>query len=221
LDEAGRIIGQLHGGNANCNTFEAFFGRFSLSWDEGPSAAQRLEDWLDPEGTGQLILDALEPIVENTITINGNIKARTGQNMSNVKVSIISDAQTSYVFTDTDGNYSIEVPQGQSYIIEPHKDTLADNGISTLDIVMTARHVLLIAPFSDPMQIVAADSNNSGSVSSFDIVRMRQVILDVNDEFPESESWRFSPNNIEVTADMTIDFIGIKIGDPSGNANPN
>jgi len=221
FDEAGRIIGQLHGGNANCFAFQGFFGRFSLSWDDGPSMSQRLAEWLDPAGTGQLILDALEPASDGLITISGNVEARTGQNMANVEIAIISDADIQYTNTDENGNYSIEVAGGQSYRVEAHKDEDAGNGVSTFDIVMTTRHILMIEPFENALQAVASDSNGNGTVTSFDIVRMRQVILGINDAFPESESWRFSPIEMSVDADATVDFIGIKIGDPSGNANPN
>lgn len=221
LDKAGRIVGQLHGGNASCTTFEGFFGRFSLSWDEGPSVAERLEEWLDPEGTGQLILDGLEPVVSNSITISGNIKARTGQNMINVKVAIADGVQTRYTYTDMEGNYNLEVPLGSTYTVIPEKDTLARDGMSTFDLVMTARHLLFIEPYTDPLQVIASDANNNGSVSSFDIIRMRQVLLGINDSFPETPAWRFSPGESTTDVDATFDFIGVKIGDPSGNANPN
>ncbi|MFT7605654.1 MAG: lysyl endopeptidase [Saprospiraceae bacterium] len=221
LDEDGRIVGQLHGGNANCVIFEAFFGRFSLSWDEGPTVAQRLQEWLDPTGTGQLILDALEPVAGDMITINGNVKARTGQNMANVEVVATDNNEIYTIYTDANGNYSLEVPEGPIYTLSLHKDILAGNGVSTFDIVISVRHILELEEFADPLQVVAADANNSNSVSSIDLVRMRQVILGLNSEFPESESWRFLPSGIMVQTEDTVDFTGIKIGDPSGNANPN
>jgi hypothetical protein len=221
LDEDGHIVGQLHGGNASCVTFEAFFGRFSLSWDEGPTAAQRLQEWLDPAGTGQLILDALEPVAGDVITINGNIKARTGQNMPNVEVVATDGIEMYTVYSDANGNYFLEAPEGPNYTLTLHKDFFVDNGVSTFDIVISARHILEIELFADSLQAVAADANNNNSVSSIDLVRMRQVILGINDEFPESESWRFLPSGILVQSDETIDFTGVKIGDPSGNANPN
>ena len=221
LDENGHIVGQLHGGNANCFTFQAYFGRFSLSWDEGPSVGERLKEWLDPAETGQLILDALEPASSNMITINGNVVARTGQDMSNVEVVVTGDDETYNTYTDSNGNYSIEVPEGPIYTLELHKDTLHGNGVSTFDVVLTSRHILEVQEFSDPLQIVAADANNSGFVSSIDLVRMRQVILQILDEFPESESWKFSPAGVIVETNDTVDFTGIKNGDPSGNANPN
>ncbi len=221
IDQDGYIVGQLHGGNSSCTTFQGFFGRFSLSWNEGPTVAQRLREWLDPGNTGAVVLGALEPAVNNVITISGNVQARTGQNMNDIEIEISDGTQIFTTYTDVDGNYSQEVPAGPNYTIMPIKDGDDGNGVSTFDIVLITRHILLIDTFDDPLEEVAADVNNNNSVSSFDIVRIRRLLLDIDDEFPESPSWRFTPGNQSTTMDITIDFIGIKIGDPSGNANPN
>ncbi|MEM1202333.1 MAG: choice-of-anchor J domain-containing protein [Acidobacteriota bacterium] len=53
-----RVVGQLHGGFAACGNDDAdWYGRMSISWDGGGSAATRLRDWLDPGNTGALTLD--------------------------------------------------------------------------------------------------------------------------------------------------------------------
>ena len=141
--------------------------------------------------------------------------------MANVEVIASDDIETYTTYSDANGDYYLEVPEGPTYTIALHKDFFVDNGVSTFDIVISARHILEIELFADSLQAVAADANNNNSVSSIDLVRMRQVILGINDEFPESESWRFLPTGIMVQSDETIDFTGVKIGDPSGNANPN
>jgi hypothetical protein len=48
-----QVIGQLHGGRADCNndSFDAF-GWLSTSWTEGSTASSRLQDWLDPDQVG-------------------------------------------------------------------------------------------------------------------------------------------------------------------------
>jgi hypothetical protein len=58
FDSNQRIVGQLHGGWAACgNDLQDYYGKFSMSWDRGPSASSRLRDWLDPNNTGTLILN--------------------------------------------------------------------------------------------------------------------------------------------------------------------
>ncbi len=62
-----RLIGVLSGGNAQCsisnpnvpdNGFDCY-GKVSAAWD-GPSAASRLRDWLDPASTNTLSVAGLE-----------------------------------------------------------------------------------------------------------------------------------------------------------------
>ncbi|MEW5870495.1 MAG: proprotein convertase P-domain-containing protein [Chloroflexota bacterium] len=54
----GRIIGQLHGGDAACgNNDSDWYGRFYTSWTGGGTSSTRLSNWLDPLGSGALTLD--------------------------------------------------------------------------------------------------------------------------------------------------------------------
>ena len=59
--DTGRCIGQLHGGPSFCGAPAAslndFYGKLSVSWNGGGTAATRLRDWLDPGNTGVLGLD--------------------------------------------------------------------------------------------------------------------------------------------------------------------
>lgn len=53
-----RCIGQLHGGPSFCGapagSLHDYYGRLSVSWTGGGTAATRLRDWLDPGNTGTL-----------------------------------------------------------------------------------------------------------------------------------------------------------------------
>ncbi len=49
------------------NPREAFYGKFSLAWDEGSSSSTRLKDWLDPDDTELTTLNGTELVV----TISG------------------------------------------------------------------------------------------------------------------------------------------------------
>jgi Dockerin type I domain len=62
-DQNHRIIGQLHGGYASCTNLEPdWYGKFARSWDYGSTPATRLNDWLDPDNTGAMILDGINAI---------------------------------------------------------------------------------------------------------------------------------------------------------------
>ncbi|MEM7086804.1 MAG: T9SS type A sorting domain-containing protein [Bacteroidota bacterium] len=65
FDQEGRIIGQLYAGQSFCDGLVSngdydVYGRFGISWAAGTTSESRLEDWLDPVGTGQTTIDALQ-----------------------------------------------------------------------------------------------------------------------------------------------------------------
>ncbi|MFO7616797.1 MAG: trypsin-like peptidase domain-containing protein [Bacteroidales bacterium] len=60
-----RIIGDLTGGDASCDyNFNDYFQKFSVSWDRYPDSSNQLRHWLDPQGTGTLILNGYDPYLE-------------------------------------------------------------------------------------------------------------------------------------------------------------
>jgi lysyl endopeptidase len=67
FDTAGRCIGQLHGGPSVCGGTDLhdYYGRFSVSWTGGGTAATRLQDWLDPLNSGTLAIDG-DPHITTT-----------------------------------------------------------------------------------------------------------------------------------------------------------
>ena len=63
-DENHHLVGQLHGGQANCsNSINDYYGKFSMSWtgNGSSSPSSRLSDWLDPTGSGVASLDGFDP----------------------------------------------------------------------------------------------------------------------------------------------------------------
>lgn len=52
-------------------------------------------------------------------------------------------------------------------------------------------------PLSDtlnsPYKMIAADANNSRSITTFDIVTLRKLILGIDTVFTNTDSWRFVP----------------------------
>jgi hypothetical protein len=93
-----------------------------------------------------------------------------------------------------------------------------------------------------PYKMIAADANNSGAISTLDLVHIRKLILQIDTEFSNNTSWRFvdaayvfpdptnpwveafpeiiSINNLEADM-MEEDFIAVKIGDVNGTAQAN
>ncbi len=56
-----KLVGFLSGGLAACGLLEFdCYGKFSEAW-EGDSAAERLQDWLDPNNLGVMMVDGADP----------------------------------------------------------------------------------------------------------------------------------------------------------------
>lgn len=67
------------------------------------------------------------------------------------------------------------------------------NGVTTLDLSLISRHILGIQQFTNPYKLIAADANFSGSVTTFDVVELRKLILGIYEELPDNTSWRYVP----------------------------
>lgn len=136
-----------------------------------------------------------------------------------------------------------KVPFGNSYkaTIRAESNLGPLVGVTTYDLVLVSKHILSIEPFTSVYQAVAADVNKSNSVTTFDIVETRKLILGIYDQFPHVPAWRFSrpvanPSQVanfsalvdtyQITLHNLVDdavlhnfdFIGIKYGDVSGAA---
>lgn len=68
FNEHGKIIGHLIGGKAACDGTESngeydVYSRLAVSWNSGSVPKTRLQDWLDPSGTGQTATETLQNIL--------------------------------------------------------------------------------------------------------------------------------------------------------------
>lgn len=138
--------------------------------------------------------------------------------------------------------YFNDLAQFGNYFVRPQLDT-SDllNGINAFDLILISRHILNLEPFDSPYKLIAADANKSNTVTTFDIVTLRKVILGSLTVLPGNTSWRFiprsftfpNPNNpfstafpeqYNVSSAFNIienaDFYGIKIGDVDYTATP-
>lgn len=243
FDPNKRIVGQLHGGNSDqCTVFNIYFGRFDLSWDQGPTTGARLKEWLDPGNTAAVTQNGYAQPVPTTVNIGGKIQTHWGTAMPNVLVKLTGGV-TANTRTDASGNYTFSgLSIGQNYTVTPERDTNDVNGITTFDLSLINKHVLGLDTLDSPWKIVAADANASKGVSTIDIVEGRKVLLGLNQAFPLMPSWRFFPGTTTFTDPLNpysgngpseflqypnlqqnvtdADFKGVKTGDVNNNALP-
>lgn len=63
FDQNHLLVGQLHGGPSYCGASQLwdFYGKFSMSWNQGTTPATRLKDWLDPTNIAGNTLEGYDP----------------------------------------------------------------------------------------------------------------------------------------------------------------
>ncbi len=175
--------------------------------------------------------------------IDGNTITANGVKMDNVEVHLKDMKADESVMTKTnlDGKYAFgEMPMGGEYLLKPSKNDDILNGVSTLDLIMIQKHVIGLQDLPSVYALIAADINNDGKITALDLLELRSVLLGKKATFTNNESWRFfwSEQDIldaveneeelkesymiqELKSHMSIDFIGVKVGDVSGDARGN
>ena len=154
------------------------------------------------------------------ITITGQVIDRRGVGIANVVITS-SDSGVPSFMTDSNGNWSLSNVMGPMTLFFDKTDDAA-NGISAIDLSQMRAHILLINELSPEAQI-AADVNESGSISVSDITQAKAVLLQIISNFPGGKSWIFQPTSIDIDPNgSTTSFstMGIKLGDTNGSADP-
>lgn len=182
-------------------------------------------------------------VCPNTLTIQGKLATYDNRALSNTEVLLerTNPLGTSLTYTDANGIFSFNtVSSNINYVVKPSKNFDHNNGVSGQDIVMIQRHILGLESLKTPYQIISADANNNGQVTTSDISEIRKIVLGLIPAFSNNKSWRFIPSNFvfkdpakpfpftESIAfnplnqnEMNSNFVAVKIGDVSGNASVN
>jgi hypothetical protein len=177
----------------------------------------------------------------STGMIAGTILTEDQRFIQNADVSL-SGPQAMLYLSDENGKYAFDfIETNNDYTVSPSLNSGFLNGISTRDILLIQNHILGRDLLDSPYKLIAADVNNSKAISTLDLIELRKLILSVDLRFENNSSWRFIPaqyrfpdptnpwqtnfpeiiniNNLKDSL-MSVDFIGIKIGDVSGNVDP-
>ncbi|MFW5659359.1 MAG: T9SS type A sorting domain-containing protein [Bacteroidota bacterium] len=76
FDSFGRIVGTLTGGGSFCDSPNSpdSYGKFSYHWESNGTASDRqLKPWLDPENTGETVIDGYDPY-DTTATSRASVR---------------------------------------------------------------------------------------------------------------------------------------------------
>jgi len=170
--------------------------------------------------------------VLNLSNLSGNLRLPNGVGVRSATIAATGYSNES-VQSDLDGNYSINLPEGEQYSITPSKgnDTIVANGITTLDVLLIQRHILGTLLLNSPYKIIAADVNLTATVTSADINLINALILANISEYPSGQFWSFIPDDYtfssasnpfpfpssrnypNITEITNEDYFGVKLGD--------
>ena len=179
------------------------------------------------------------PACATSTTASVAVEIKTELDKSVEGVMLKLDGNTnSQSYTPPSGLFSfLGLTPNANYTVTPELNSDQLNGVTTYDLVLISKHILNIQPFNTPYKWIAADINKSGTVTTFDMVELRKMILHINNSFPVNTSWRFvdksyvfptvgnpltqtfpeAKNYQSLSADEKADFIGVKVGDINGN----
>ena len=207
---------------------------------------QSIELWVTDAAGNQDFCETFVVVQDNmgacgASIVAGAMQTEEGSDVQDVNVEVNGGlfSQT----TNSNGEYSFgNLTQGGDYSITPNLDQNASNGVSTYDIVLITQHILGLNQLDSPYKIIAADANNSQTITTLDVVEIRKVVLQIATSFTNNTSWRFvnasyqfpNPNNPfsdlfpelininNLNGDiLDADFVAIKVGDVTGNAQTN
>ncbi len=224
----------------------------SVTFDCNELGSQQVELWaMDKAGNADycqtyvIVQDQNSMCNDNNIVITGVLKTDQQKGLQDADVKLTGTHPTlsainQYDLTDDQGQFAFYgVPAGANLTITPLKDNDPLNGVSTFDLVLINKHILGLEPLSSPYKMIAADANNSRSITTFDVVELRKLILGIYTDLPNNTSWRFvdqsyafpNPFNpfqeifpeTKSLPDQQItynngEFVAVKVGDVNGNA---
>ncbi|MCB9299302.1 MAG: T9SS type A sorting domain-containing protein [Lewinellaceae bacterium] len=176
------------------------------------------------------------------LAVSGAVATEVNDAVENVEVSLSGQGSATMMTTAT-GSYVFNGEEGYDYTVTPQRDGDYLNGVSTFDLVLISKHILGVQPLNSPYKMIAADVNNSESITTLDLIQLRKLILSIDTEFTNNTSWRFverayafpnpsnpwfedfpevvNINNLPATGISNADFVAVKVGDVNLDAQTN
>ncbi|MFZ1496945.1 MAG: cohesin domain-containing protein, partial [Saprospiraceae bacterium] len=178
---------------------------------------------------------------EASAQVSGNIHNEEGENVEDVTIQTAQGASSPIpsFLTQANGQFAFNLFVDNAYTVRPEKLMDPLNGVTTFDLVLINKHILGLQLLDSPYKMIAADINKSGSITTFDMVELRKLILQIYSAYPANTSWRFVdasytfPNpanpftqtfpevydiNNLTQEGMNMNFVGVKVGDVNNSA---
>ncbi len=221
LDAHHRVVGQLNGGNANCETvYRSLFGRIAMSWSQGVTADSRLRDWLDPAQIDPIFWDGAFFEDTSRFSVTWQVKTPDSFPIAGLYKEGIFTPDTLYPIEIEPGTYRIQgLPRGKSLSFSTSFTDKPYNGVDNKDAQLLLDYILRQVPFDNhPLQFEAADIDRNGLINHSDLYFLLPR-LQKKTGMSKLEKWIFFPNIITIQGiDQDID-LGIKWGIKPGDIN--
>jgi len=196
-DKSKRIIGQLHGGSASCNNPTGYdvYGKFSYSWNTATTPDKRLKDWLDPDGTGILILDGSDfntpqHAVDAAISqINSPSAANQCQLQITPEIVIKNNGANVLISLDIYYVLNASAPQSLNWTGTLNYFEQVVVTLPTLQLSTGQQHLLIYV--SNPNSTNDENNSNDTLEVNFSALIGNEIILNLTtDNYPEETSWK-------------------------------
>ncbi len=175
----------------------------------------------------------------------GDIQTFTGVSVEGATIELTNSTESILGTTTSDqsGNFALgDNATCNDYFLTPtFEGNNLREGLDSWDLVLMIRHILRINDFDTAYKTIAADINRNNEVTISDVIDLQRVLLYYENEFTNNNSWRFVDASInfddpfnpftETITDFAFvklseynneqQFIALKVGDVSGNADPN
>ncbi len=177
-------------------------------------------------------------------SVSGQIVNEDNEGVENVQLTLLKNNDFFRESqTKKDGKYNFSgLEKGENYALQPVRSDNPLNGVNTRDLVIIQKYLLGKQDFNSPYMFLAADANESKTISTADILVLRKLILGKTTSLPGGQSWRFLPydynfidpndplkDNVPLIIEMNAmdhdyteaNFMAVKIGDLTGDAKAN
>ena len=219
----------------NCDNFDQF---------EGTQKTEELKVFvIDHNGhSGSCIVELIITDNFNICTaqtnhaaiISGHVLLESGRAMPNKMVTLNNMSQNTMLqeMTSNNGLYTFETELYEDYKIYIDVNGIVLDGLSTLDLIQIQKHILGQTRLDSPYKLIAADIDQSESISVSDLIYLRKLILGIDTQLPRGHVWTFVDRNFKFfnpltpwdfpkenyltnlsQDEMNKDFIAVKLGD--------
>ncbi|MEL6656366.1 MAG: T9SS type A sorting domain-containing protein [Bacteroidota bacterium] len=181
--------------------------------------------------------------IVNMAALSGNLSTFWGEGIMDAAVTITGPGVEETMMTNEGGTYNMpDLTPGMEYTVSVEKNAAADNGLSTYGLFIGQRFLLGMNPpqVTSPYQVIAGDANCNDAFTTLDLFLIQRLIIGAQSDFDQCPSWVFVTEGQDMPTDFdaynvfpyestssmmlmepeTANFVGVKVGDILGEANP-